>query len=132
MFIRTNTGLLSAEFPTVLHPPASEPVWASLTLTVAMAGTGAVVTASVTGLVSDYALQIWVGKGGSVGRTYDRDLRLIDVYVPSDVSPMDIAAKYTATWGSPIAGNKFFYAGRAVWGQGALSVPFRGEGTVAS
>lgn len=130
-YISTNAGLLASEFPAVVVPPGQEPEWPSLSLTLTMAVTATVIQVTFSGMVPRYAVQVWAGKQGSAGVAFDRDLKLLDVIVPSDVSPLDVSAPYIARWGYPLAGARFHYAFRRVWDLGALDVFLRNSGITA-
>lgn len=64
----------------------------------------------------------YIGPQRTAGRSFEGDLRLINVTAAAAASPTNVLAAYTARFGAPITGNRIFIAG-ATYAAGFLSQP---------
>jgi hypothetical protein len=64
----------------------------------------------------------YAGPQRTAGRSFENDVRLINVTAASAASPTNILAPYQARFGTPVTGNRIFIAG-AVYSNGFVSQP---------
>lgn len=72
----------------------------------------------------------YVGPQRTAGRSFEGDMRLINVTAAAAASPSNILASYTARFGTPVVGNKVFIAG-ATYNNGFMSQPLLVSAIVA-
>ena len=93
---------------------------ASITPTLTSASFSLAYTA--TPLPASTRLFWYAGPQRTAGRSFEGDMRLINVTAAAAASPTNLLASYTARFGAPVTGNKIFIAG-ATYFAGVLSQP---------
>ncbi len=112
-----NAGLTDA--PVLVTPPSI------ITAVITSSHTVTSVAYTVTPLGAGAKLLTYAGPQRSAGRNFENDLRLIAVSAAAAASPADVFTAYSTKWGTPLAGNKIFYAFRVYTGgflSGALTI----------
>lgn len=129
-YVSVNNNLMAAGSATVSDAPAfavpDSPVVGAITLT-AIAFT---VAYTPTPLGAGVRVFAYASPQRSAGRSFEGDLRLIQVSAAAAASPVNLLAAYTARFGVPVVGNKIFVA-LAVYTAGFLSLPAGGSAVVA-
>jgi hypothetical protein len=128
-FVAVNNNRLAAGDSVVLDAPAltvpDAPVLGAIVLS-AIAFTAAYTpTPAPTGA----RIFTYVSPQRSAGRTFEADLRLLQVSAAAAASPVNLLAAYTARFGVPVAGNKVFVA-LSVYLAGFRSLPALGSAVV--
>lgn len=72
----------------------------------------------------------YAGPQRTAGRSFEGDMRLINVTAAAAASPTNVLASYQARFGTPVTGNRVFISG-AVYAAGFLSQPLLVSQTVA-
>ncbi len=105
-----------SDAPALVTPPTI--ITAVITLTAAALS----IAYTVTPLGAGARLFTYVSAQRSAGRNFEGDYRLIAVSAAAAASPANNFTAYTAKWGTPIVGNKIFFALRT-YTAGFLSGP---------
>jgi len=90
------------------------------TLTSTNAATSLAYTA--TPLAAGTRLFAYASGQKSAGRTYESDVRLLQVSAAAAASPLNLHAAYVAKWGTPITGQRIFWK-LALYAGGFLGAP---------
>lgn len=72
----------------------------------------------------------YIGPQRTAGRSFEGDLRLVNVTAAAAASPTNVLASYQARFGNPVTGNRIFFAGVMHKG-GFVSQPLLGNAVVA-
>lgn len=72
----------------------------------------------------------YCGPQRTAGRSFENDMRLINVTAAAAASPTNILAAYTARFGAPVTGNRIFISG-VTYNAGFVSQPLLVSATVA-
>ena len=72
----------------------------------------------------------YIGPQRTAGRSFEGDLRLVNVTAAAAASPTNVLAAYSARFGAPVTGNRIFIAG-ATYNAGFLSQPLLVSAVVA-
>jgi hypothetical protein len=100
---RVMTGLV----PVADAPGITTPV-GLLTVTVTLTSASFSVAYTATPLGANTYLALYASPQRSAGRSYESDLRLIQVSAAAAASPFNLLAAYTAKFGVPVTGNRIF------------------------
>jgi hypothetical protein len=85
---------------------------------------------TVTPLPAATRLFWYAGPQRTAGRSFEGDMRLINVTAAAAASPTNLLASYTARFGAPITGNRIFVSG-VVYAAGIVSQPLLVSATIA-
>jgi hypothetical protein len=101
---------------------------ASITPTITAASFSLAYTA--TPLPASTRIFWYCGPQRTAGRSFEGDMRLINVTAAAAASPTNVLASYQARFGSPVTGNRIFISGVAYAG-GFVSQPLLTSAVVA-
>lgn len=129
-YVSVNNNLAAAGDARVDDPPAltvpDAPVLGAITLTAAAFS----IAFTPTPLAAGQRMFTYVSPQRSAGRTFEADLRLLQVGAAATASPVNALAAYTARFGLPVVGNRIFVA-LATYDAGFRSLPAIGSALVA-
>lgn len=121
-YISINMNNLDAGNAVVADAPVKVSPVALLTATITTTGGTLSLAYTATPLGSGIRLFTYASPQRSAGRSFENDLRLIEVSAAAAASPANILASYTARFGAPVVGNKIFFS-LQVYEGGFLSGP---------
>jgi hypothetical protein len=124
-YVSVNNNNLAAGDAVVSDAPAlaTPSALTSVTVTATSGGTPALSVAfTPTPLGAGLRAFCYASPQRSAGRSFNADMRLIQVSAAAGTSPLDILSDYTARFGALVAGMKIFVS-VAVFDGGFLSIP---------
>jgi hypothetical protein len=129
-YIMVNNNNLTAGNAVVQNAPAVVQPTGLLTATITLTASSFSVAYTATPLAAGAKLFLYCSPQRSAGRSYEGDLRLIQVSAAAAASPFNLLAAYTARFGVPVTGNKIFIS-LQVYTSGFLSAPLMTSAVVA-
>ena len=122
-FVSVNSAKGAAGDAQVTDPPALLTPGSILTAVVTLTAASFSIAYTGTPLPAGARLFTYVSPQGSAGKSFQSDMRLLQVSAAAAASPANALAAYTAKFGVPVVGNRIFIT-LVVYLGGFLSGPF--------
>lgn len=122
-YCSVNNNNLAAGDPIVAAAPAIVTPPSLLTAVITMTAAVLSVAYTTTPLATGSRLFTYISPQKSAGRSFNGDYRLIAVSAAAAISPSDVFAPYVARLGTPVVGNRVFFA-LSIFKGGFISAPY--------